>query len=239
MGQPNPPGDIPLIEGLGSEWNDVVSAIPEDQRADVAARLRDNLSTYEPLKQWEDLHKAGITPDQAGAALSIQNIIDTDPQSVYEAIGRHLGISAAQAEEVVEELEDGDQDDPRIRALQEQVNTLAQVAVATRQQTVAEKAAADADAQLDSEISALKKKYGDDVPEDEVVMRMLHKDLSAEEAYQEYVSRRDDIMKRRPSPMLLGGGGAIPSRAIDVKKLDSKDTKSLVAQMLDHAKNQA
>lgn len=238
MGQPNPPGDIPLIEGLGSEWNAVVEAIPEDQRADVAARLRDNLSTYEPLKQWEDLHKAGITPDQAGAALSIQNIIDTDPQSVYEAIGRHLGISAAQAEEVVEELDNADEDDPRIRALQEQVNTLAQVAVATRQQTVAEKAAAEADAQLDSEISALKKKYGDDVPEDEVVMRMLHKDMSAEEAYQEYVGRRDDIMKRRPSPMLLGGGGSVPSRAIDVKKLDSKDTKSLVAQMLDHAKNQ-
>ncbi|MFY3741638.1 MAG: hypothetical protein HMLIMOIP_002096 [Candidatus Nitrosomirales archaeon] len=239
MGQPNPPGDnVPLIEGLDSSWNEIVSAIPEDRRTELGPKLKERItattSQYEPLKQWEDLQKSGITPDFAGTAIGLFNLIENDPKQVYEAIGKHLNITPAQAKEVVEEVQDGDQDDPRIQRMEQQLETLAQIALAQRQMTAQEQQAAEADAAVDKELSDLKSKVGD-FPEDEIVMRMLHKDMTAQQAYEEYSGRVSELQKRRPAPMLMGQGGSIPSRAIDVKKLDSKETKNLVAQMLESA----
>jgi DNA-binding MarR family transcriptional regulator len=236
MGQPTPPGDnVPLYEGLSPEWNDIVGAIPENMRAELAPRLKERLDAYEPLKQWENLHNAGVTPDQADTALNLYKIIDSNPQQVYETIGRHLGLTPQQAQDVVEELEDADQNDPRVARLQQQVDTLTQIALTQNQQTRQEKLAAEQDASLNAEIEGIKKKYGDDIPEDEILMRMMHKDMTAEQAYQEYSARVSDIRSRRPSPMILGGGGNVPVRKIDPLKLDSAGRKTLVAQMLDHA----
>jgi hypothetical protein len=235
MGQPTPPGDIPLYEGLGTEWNDIVSAIPEDRRAELGPKIKERLSGYEPLQQYADLHKSGITAEQAGTALNLFSIIENNPREVYETLGKHLGITAEAAKEAVEELEEENGDDPRIQTLQQQVDTLAQIALAQRKMSTEERQNAEADAALDKEITELKNKYGKDLPEDEIIMRMIHKNLTAEQAYQEYSGRVAEIQKRRPAPMIMGQGGAIPSRAIDVKKLDNKGTKNLVAQMLDHA----
>jgi hypothetical protein len=238
MGQPTPPGDLPLIEGLDSSWNDIVSAFPEERRAELGPILKDRISAFEPLKAYEDFHKSGITPDQINTSLNIHSIIEKNPREVYETLGKHLGITAEQAQEVVEELDETDSDDPRIAQLKNQVDTLTQIALAQRQQTTAEQIAAENDARLDSEIAAVKKKYGDDIPEDQLLMRMLHKDMTAEQAYQDYSTFVDEVRKRRPAPMIMGAGGTIPAKAIDPKKLNSVETKNLVSQMLEHA-NQA
>lgn len=241
MVQPTPPGDMPLIEGLGPEWNDVVSYIPEDKRGEFTPKFKERIgafeSQYAPLKQWEDLQKSGITPDHASTALKVYSAIENDPKQVYEAIGKHLGITPQQAKEVVEEVQEGDQEDPRIVRMQQQLDTLAQIALAKNNMETQQRQAEEADKAIEAEISEVKKKYGD-FPDDEVLMRMLHKNMSAEEAYQEYASRVDSIRSRRPAPFLLGSGGHVPSSAIDVRKLDSAGTKAVVAQMLEHG-NQA
>jgi hypothetical protein len=238
MGQPTPPGDSPLIEGLDASWNELVQYIPEDKRAEFAPKFRDRIKTeYEPLKQWEDLHKSGITPDQAGTALNVFTMIENDPRKVYQAIGDHLGISAQDVKQVAEEIEAGDDDDPRIVAMQEQLDTLAQIALAQRNQSAQEKEIAQQEAAIDKEIAEAIAQYGE-VPEDELVMRMLHKGMTAAEAHQEYTGRANEIRSRRPAPMIMGAGGSIPSKAIDPRKLDSVGTKNLVAQMLEHAKGE-
>jgi hypothetical protein len=235
MGQPNPPGDIPLVEGLDPSWNEFVQYVPEDKRAEFAPKFKERISAYEPLKQWEDLHKSGITPDQAGTALNLMTTIENNPKEVYETIGNYLNITPAQAQEVIEEIQDGDSDDPRIQRLEQQLDTLAQIALAQRDMTVQEKQAQQEDAKLEKEISDVIAKYGDDVPEDEILMRMLHKNMTAEQAYQEYSGRVSEIRKTRPAPRLMGSGGNVPNNAIDVTKLTTPQTKNLVAQMLDHA----
>lgn len=232
-----PPGDIPLIEGLGAEWNEIVSAIPEDQRAVFAPKLKERISSYEPLKQWEDLHKSGITPSQAGTALDILAGIENNPREIYDTLGKHLGITPAEAKQVVKELEETDDNDPRYKTLKQQVDTLTEITLKNRQMSIEQQQLAEQEAALETELSTLKTKYGNDIPEDEILMRMLHKQQTAEEAYQEYTGRVAEIQKRRPAPLVMSGtGGAIPSRAIDPTKLDSKETKNLVAQMLDHAR---
>jgi hypothetical protein len=234
MGQPTPPGDVPLYEGLGSEWNDIVGAFPEDKRAELAPKLKERISSYEVLEPWKDFHSKGIKPEQVNNALNLYNFIETNPRDVYEAIGQSLNITPAQAEKVVEQLEDADQDDPRIAALQQQVETLAQITLAERQQSTQQKLAAEQDAKIEAEINAVKQKYGD-IDEEEILMRMAHKDISADEAAQEYLGKVSEIQKRRPAPFVLGGGGTVPNKQIDPTKLSSADTKSVVAQMMEHA----
>jgi hypothetical protein len=239
MGQPNPPGDnVPLYEGLSAEWNDIVSAIPEDKRAEIAPLLKSRVDSFEPLKQWEDFTKSGITRDHAETAMNIYSMIENDPRRIYDAIGDHLGLTKAEKKELADEVKKVEEtgSDSEIQALKEQIDVLSQIALAQRQQTTQEKQAAEEDARLNSEIEGIKSKYGNDVPEDEILMRMLHKGMTAEQAYVEYNERANSIRSRRPAPVILGTGGAIPnSRAIDVKKLDNAGTKNLVAQMIQQA----
>lgn len=238
MGQPTPPGDnVPLYDGLDASWNDVVSAFPEDRRAELAGSLKSRIDSYEPLKKWEDFSKSGIEPDHAKMALDVYSTIETNPKYVYDTLAKHLGISPQQAKEVVEEVQDAAEADPtntKIQQLEQQLNTLIQIQLAERQQQSQASQAAEADKQLENDLNGLKKKYGD-VNEREIVMRMMHLDMTPEEAYQDYTNMVSEIRKTRPSPMLLNGGGGVPSRALDPTKLSGKDTRNIVAQMLDNA----
>lgn len=236
MTQATPPGDLPLYEGLGVEWNDIVGAFPEEKRAELAPILKSRIDAYEPLKQWENFQKSGITPEYAGTALDVFKLIEDNPREIYNTIGKYLGVTPQEAKEVVEAIEDDNGDDPRIKSMQEQIETLGQIALAQRNQTTAEKQAAQEEALLEKELSALKKKYGDDVDEEEVIMRMYNKNLTAEQAHLEYSAKVTALRARRPAPMLMGGGGAVPRKDIDVTKLNSADTKNLVTQMLENAK---
>jgi hypothetical protein len=243
MGQPIPPGDSPLYDGLDSSWNDIVGAFPEDQRATLAPLLKQRIdsieSNYAPLKQWEDFQKSGITPEHATTALNLFSTIENDPRKVYDTIGQHLGLTPQQAQQVQQmqqEVEEGDEDDPRIIAMQQQLETIGQLLLTERQQKMAAQQAAEQDAAVDKELKDLRSKYGD-VDEEEVLMRMLHGNMNAEQAYQAYVAKHDTIRRTRPAPMVMGSGGAVPRKTIDPTKLDRKDTKALVAQMMQQANN--
>lgn len=236
MGQPIPPGEnTPLYEGLDASWNDVVSALPEDRRSELAPRIKERIDAYKPLEAWKDLQTSGITPEFASTAVSLYSVIENNPRQVYDTLATHLGITPAQAKEAVETMQEvTDEDDPRIATLQQQVDTLAQIALAQRQQTAAEQMAAEQEAALSKELEDLTKKYGE-IDEDEILMRMLHKNVTAEQAYQEYANKVSELRKRTPAPRLIGQGGVVPRNAIDPTKLDSAGTKDLVAQMMQRA----
>lgn len=238
MTQPEvtPPGNTPLFEGLGSEWNDVLSALPEDKRSLYGSAIRDRISSYEPLKAYEDFHKSGVSADQIGMALQVLSTVENNPREVYEAIGKHLGISTAEVKQVAEEIkkEESSNLSPEYQQLQQQFNTMAQIMLAQRQEQEKSAAQQREDRELEQAISELKKKHGD-FPEDEVLMRAIHKELSLEDAYKDYEAFVTQTRQTRPAPTLLGSGGSIPRQPLDVKSLDSAGTKNIVAQMLEHA----
>jgi hypothetical protein len=251
MGQPNPPGDMPLIEGLDPAWNELVNYVPEDKRNEFGPKLKERVTGYEnrvkEFEPWADLQRSGVTPDFADTAVRLWAQIENNPRAVYETIGESLGITPAEAKKVVEEsvLKPGSdgttefdiEKDPRFRSLKDQVTTLAQVTLAQRQMNEQEERVAQEAAALDAEIKGIQTKYGGDVPEDEILMRMVHKGMTAEEAYQEYSGRVNSIRARRPAPMVMGSSGAIPGRqSIDPTKLNPAQTKNLVQEMLLHAK---
>lgn len=241
MGQPNPPGDIPLIEGLDSSWNDVVSAFPEDKRSELGSQLKERISGYESLKPWESFTKSGYTPETVQQAVDVFDIINNRPREAYETIGRALGITPQQAQKVVEEIEEEENEEgpnsSEIEQLRRQVQILSEIQLAQRQQETTAQQQAQQDRELEAELNALKKQYGD-FPEQEILMRMSHMNLSAEDAFKNYTEFADSIRARRPAPTLLGGSGSIPNRRIEPQKLDAKDTRSLVAQMMEAANHQ-
>jgi hypothetical protein len=246
MGQPTPPGDMPLFEGLSPEWNDIVGAFPEDKRGELAPKLKERLDQYEPLKGYADFHKSGFTPDKIGTALNLQQFIEANPRQAYEAIGNYLGITPQQAQQAVEDNNVQDEsvpevdallNDPRYKTLQDQVQTLMQLTVMKDQQERQSKAAAEADATLEKELSDLRKKHGD-FPEDEIVMRMANNDMSAEQALADFNALADRL-RRKPAPFLMGNGGQVPRNNIDPTKLSGKDTRALAAQMMQQAINEA
>lgn len=248
MGQPTPPGDIPLYDGLGSEWNDIVGAIPEDKRNELAPKLKERIDQYEPLKGYNDFHKSGLTPDKLSTAYNLQQFIESNPRQAYDAIGNFLGITPQQAQQAVEEAQGQGQEeetppeidallnDPRYKTLQDQVQTLMQLTVVKDQQERQNQQAAEADKLVEKELSDLKKKHGD-FPEEEIIMRMVNKNISGEQALQEFNALADSL-RRRPAPFLMGNGGQVPTNKIDVTKLTDKDARGLAAQMMQQAVNE-
>ena len=234
MGQPTPPGDLPLYDGLGAEWNDVFGVIPEDKRGEIGAVIKSRISDYDnrlnSYKNWDDVVKTG-NPDQVKTALGIYNLVENRPQEVYELLGRHLGISTQQAKEVAETVEGSDSDDPRIVEMQKRIDTMTQIMLAQKQDEVRLSQEAEAEAALNKEMDSLRNKYGK-FDEEQILLRMVHKGLSAEDAYKEYEGMVSQIRSTRPAPMLLGQGGSIPRQGVDPRSLNSKDTKDLVANIL-------
>lgn len=238
MGQPTPPGDIPLYEGLSPEWNDILGALPEDKRAEFGSTIASRTKVSEDYTRWDDLNKSGITPEQASHALNVNSIIENRPQEVYDILAKHLGITPAQAKEVVEEVEETDDDDPRYKQMKTQLDTMSQILLAQNEASTKAQREAEGDAAIKKELDAVKVKFGDDVNDDQILMRMYTKGLSAEEAHKEYMDEVSTILKRRPSPMVLSGGGIVPNKPLDPTKLSGSETKNVVADMLRHARQQ-
>lgn len=234
MTMPTPPGDIPLYDGLSPEWNDVLGAIPEDLRGTVGPVLKSKVSSYEEklnsYKSWDDVIKSG-DPEQVKTALGVYQTIENRPQEVYELLGRHLGISTAEAKKVADAVENDESGDPRIEEMQRRMDAMTQILVGKHQEELRSAQLKEQEDALTKELSDLKTKYGD-YDEEQILLRMSHKGISAEEAYKEYEAMVDSIRRTRPAPMVLGSSGGIPRQGVDPRKLDSKDTKNLVTQLL-------
>lgn len=234
-GEPTPPGNAPLIEGLDPSWNALVEYVPEDKRGEFASGLKERVTSYESLKPWQEFASKGITPDKVNTAVTLYDIIERNPREVYDTLAQHLNITPAQAQQgmqqMQEEIDEGDPEDPRIQELQHKVDTLSQIMLAEHQQKTQAQAAQEADKKIQSEIEAAQKKYGD-IPEEQLLMRMAQMDMTADQAAQDYLKFVENIQKRRPAPWVLGAGGQIPQKNIDVTKLSGAETRNLVAQQI-------
>lgn len=241
------PSDMPLVAGGNPAWNDVLQHIPEDKRGEVVPKLQEWDKNFQDVQSklapWKEFIDRGVDPDTADLGVNVLNTIENNPQAAYEAIGKHLGISTQQAKEAVEDLQEDQKaaaqagsgiTSEQYESLKKQSDAMAQIIIANRQQ---EEITAE-EQQLDQELTALKKEKGD-FPEQEIIYRMMHGDMSAQDAYDDYVKFEEDLFKqRRQAPRVLSGGGMIPQPKVNVNELDRKGTKDHVAQLLINAQQQ-
>lgn len=242
--EPPTPNSMPLVEGGNPAWNDVLQYVPEEKRQEVVPKLQEWDKNYqqvqESLNPWKEFVDSGVDPETAQIALNVLQTIETNPEAVYEAIGKSLGITTEEAEELVDEVTaeelptTGAISKEQFEALAQQSNAMAQILLAKRE----EEMLAQQEQELNKELTDLRNKFGD-FPENEVIYRMLHSDMSAEEALKDYVQFEENLFRRRPTaPRVLSGGGMIPQPKVDPVKLDDKGTRDHVAEMLRAAMQQ-
>lgn len=234
--------------GPNPAWNDVLSVLPEQfhgvvtphfEKWDQAANSRVE-SANSQLKQFEN-YKAfaehGISSDEIEQGLRLIYEVNNNPQNVYDALAKAYNFGQAATPNGAETPDtETAQADPRYDQLQNGLQLVSQIVLADAQA----KQAAQADWALDKELTDLKEKHGE--YNERYVLAMMQNGMSGEEAIQSFNELKNNFTQNRPfAPNILStasGGAGVPSNAIDPTKLSSKETKGLVAQMLEAAARQ-
>ena len=235
-------------------WNDALGVIPSQLHSQVIphfqkwdqnfnSQIQKVHSQYEPYKPFID---SGYTPEDLSFGVSLVQALSNNPQQLAQALNEWIDAEYGESEQQGQ-YESTPQFDPnnpdfditQHPAFQQQdqaLKAMAQILLDQRQQ----EQQAEADQALEQEINGLKEKYKDRGDFDlEFVMgvAMNDPDMDLDKAVQRYYETQDRMLGnvRRPGPPVLGPGGAIPNGSVDPRKLDDKDRRALVAQMLQQA----
>jgi hypothetical protein len=212
----------PLVEPVFQKWD-----------ADVTKRFQKYSQDLEPFKAWQPVIEQYGDPQVAQQAFALMEAINTDPEKVYQALAEQFGFGDQGGTEP--EDEDAPYVDPEFQTVKQMTEQMAQIML---QQEEAARAAEE-DAALESHLAELKEKYGE--YDEEYVLAHLNLGYTGEQAVEKFQQMMGTVRQKLtgPSaPVLLGSGGGLPSQSIDPAQLNSKDTKSLVAQMLAAQANQ-
>lgn len=247
VGTPATDAVEPVDEGQGSGQPDYslghnfLQEVPEEHRsllepyikkwdAGVTRRFKDLHSKVSPYEQ------LGADPETLGQAYQLYQLMDEDPQRVYEALKEQF-----EEQEELEEAADSGQLQglpPEIQAeLKQQRLVLEALAdyVTTQQQTAQESVE---DAELDNYLGLLKTEFGE-FDEDYVVAKM-YRGMSGEDAvkaWQAVIQKQlNGGAAPKPNlPPILSGGGVVPAEQQNVSSMPRKDVKNLVAQLMSQA----
>jgi hypothetical protein len=239
--------------GINPAWNEMLQSIPQEhhsqviphlQRWDKGVQDRFNQvhSQYEGYKPFVEQQ---ISPDDLNFAMGLLNAVNSDPHAVKQALDSWIeqeGIENPNAQQEPSQYgEQGQQNGqfdltshPEYQQLQQVVEEMAGILVNQREQ----EQQAQEDQALDDELNSLKQQHGDfDEP---FVLSRMAAGASGEDAVQEYQQFVQQVLsgQRRPGPKILGAGGSLPQNNIDVKKLDDKERRGLVENMLRQASQQ-
>lgn len=228
-------------------WQEFLNVVPEEFHPQVTPVLekwdkgvQDRFTTvqqqYEPYKAWEPFVKQGVNPEEADFALRLLNGLNENPQMVYNAIKDFYNLDGSDNSQGQEGplTDEVNPLDPRISQLERQNEIMAQHLLNNAKQAEL----AQAEAELDHELSEARKKHGDF--DEKFVLAYMQNGYPADEAAKAYMDwQASERAKFGAKPLIMGSGGGAPQFNTDVRKLDDKQTKNLVVQMLQaHAAEQ-
>lgn len=234
----------PLLEKLPSSLHSLV--IPELQTWDK--NYQDGIgkvhSEYEP---WKPFQEAGVAPEQVQYGLQLLEMLESNPQQIFDSLKEFLQIEDEQPQPVVDPtqqgLEQGQESAPidvasipEFQQMTQMVNAMAELLV----QQNSQQTEAQADQELDAEFTAAKEQFGN-FDEKWVMVQMLANDnLTLPQAVQQYQEFEKGILQNanRPGPKVLSAGGQNANPGVAPSQLDDKGRRSMVANMLAAAKSQ-
>ena len=243
---------------INPAWEELLGVVPSQLHSQVTPHLQkwdqnyqksinEVHSQYEPYKPFLE---AGYQPDDINFGINLAQAIAQNPQQVAQALNEWIQAEYGE-EEQQGQNESTPQFDPNTPdfditqhpAFQQQDQALRAMAEILLEQREQEQQA-QADQELEQEISSLQEKFKDRGEFDlEFVLgvAMNDPDMDLEKAGEKFYERRDAMLQqvRKPGPPVLGSGGTIPSGGFDPRKLDDKSRRALVAQMLQQAKQQS
>jgi hypothetical protein len=237
-------------DSLGGSF---LQRVPEDHRsllepyvkqwdAGVTRRFQDIHSRYEPYKQFIEQN---IAPDQILDGIQLFNLIENNPQYVYEQLAKALGSEQGSGEQPPQ----GNSDEslqglpPELAAqIQRQQTALEGLTKFIMQQQEQAKIEAENQA-LDNYLAQMHEEYGDF--NEDFVVAQIARGVDPDKAVKSWMDAVQAAVEARDkqgngagafAPPVLGGGGrALPLNGTDVKKASSKDVTDMVSNILAQA----
>lgn len=235
---------------LNGAWDELLSVVPSSLHSQVTPHLQkwdsnfqkkinEERQKYEPYK---DFLENQVAPEQINYSLNLLRAVDERPAEVISAIreyAKQKGISLEEAvEEVSDKAEEENEDDPimshpKFKEMQAQLESVAHILV---QQQEAE-AQEEEDAQLESELADLQKKYGDFDTDWVLTKAISTEDTNLENHVKAYKEFENGILakQRKPGPKVMGGGGSAPNQKIEPKDMDASQRRKYMATLLENA----
>ncbi len=241
-------------ETINPAWNDVLKLVPETLHSQITPhfrnwdkgvqqRFQEIRNQYQPYEQYKPFLESQVSPDDLRMGYGLLQAVYQKPQEVIQAIQQTFGLTQEQAEDLVEQATENDNDPyanippqfmEEFMRMKQQTELQGKILLERRNQEIQEQQ----NRQLDNTLSELKSKYGD-FPDEWVLSRALQLNNNIEAAVQEYHSliEKELAARNRPKPPVLLGqnSGPIPENSVDPRKLTDRDTKNLVAEMLKRA----
>jgi DNA-binding transcriptional MerR regulator len=118
--------------GINPAWSPLLDILPEQYRQmeTVQNTLKGWDQNYEKLQQeyqpFKDLPEQYRSPERITQAMTVLSNLEANPHQVLQLLAENLGVSLAEAKEIVEEakepeLEFSEDDDPRLPAMAKQI----------------------------------------------------------------------------------------------------------------------
>lgn len=256
-----PPVNTPESQAL---YADYLNELPETVRplaesafkkwdADVTRRFQELHSQYDP---WKPVIEAA-NPDDVAGALQVANVLEQDPERFLRAFAESfpdlvqgvLGQQQQQQQTPASTDEQGldglDPSDPLVQRIT-QLEGLLQQAVGGFQGFTEQQQQQENQKILDQTLADLHTQHGD-FDDTYVLSQMAFRGLTPEQAVTEFKNNvlakygqpQPQQQQQQQAPNVLTPGGGLPATPINVAELSDKDTKALVAQLLDNANNAA
>lgn len=239
------PNFQPLLQDIPQDLHSKV--LPHLQQWDkgVNERFEKLQSDYAP---WKPVLSSGVTPEMVQNGLNLMNLLETNPQGLYQALADNYkfgqnqeqglpGAGQGQTPPVQQAPTQGpDPYDLRFQQMEKNFTTVAQEVLNMRQ---AEQDARQ-DAMIAQEFDNAHRKLG--AFDDQWVRAHCIADpnLSIEQAAKNYQTwYNGEMAKYGARPIITGSsGGGVPGRNVDVTKLSGSETRALAADMIRQAKQQ-
>lgn len=239
------PNFQPLLNELPQDLHSKV--IPHLQQWDrgVQDRFGKLQSDYAP---WKPILGSGATPEMVQNGLSLMNLLDTNPEALWKALGENYKFGqqqdSGQGPTPPTQQAPADEIPDYARNLQQQYGQMEQN-FTTLAQHVLEQRRAEAEAREDqalaNEFKAAHSKLGDF---DDMWVRgrcLADLNLSVEEAAKQYQAFEASIAaKYGARPIITGSSGSgVPGQgSVDVRKLTPQETRGLAVDMIRQMKAQ-
>lgn len=254
--QQQPTGENPawaeLLGVLPTSLHQTVKPYLEKWETGVNNRFATVQSQYEPYKGF-----LGTDPEQINASLQLAQMIASDPRAFYDRMTEHYGaewgLDTGQgqgADNADEYSLDGIEEDnpyanlegnPLIKQLQDQQNTIASFLasqVEQEQQAKEQQAVAEASKSIETELAAIASNNGMESLPKEAERMILEIAMARNADSLEGIAAEVMPMfkaaqtQQSTAPRIISPGGGVPSANIDTAKMNSNETKSLVASIL-------
>jgi len=236
---------------LNPAWNNLLSRVPQGLHNQILPELQQWDKNYQQGIQkvhsqyaaYKPFLDQQIDPNALNEAYMIRQALEQDPMKFVQALIEHYNLQLpteqGQPNEQVEEDNPFDlSSNPEWQNQQQIVQTMAQALLLQNQQAQE----AQEDAELDEQFEAAKQRHGDF--DEDYVMKHLYfsgadtvDEALMDEAIEAWKQHVQSVVQgyRSPSqnaPVIMGGGGGLPSQQTPVGQMNGNQRRALVAQTL-------